>query len=330
MESEPIFLEWVEVLELHDQSLAEFGGSAGIRDSGLVESALASAKNAFFFGSGDLFDIAAAYAFHIAEAQAFLDGNKRTAIASAIAFLHLNGIAEVPNDDALYEAMIAVAKHRLDKLGLATIFRSCVEGGRGLVLEERPFTTAKKPERKNTKYTLSPGQTSIEGLPASLLGVSGILPLPMILDLTVGEEIVLCWFDPTWFVHDLASINPFSLYLKTGLFSSNHGPVMWMVFFVTEGSTKSQLRAAIECFVNPASELQRGVWKRLSRQTHVHLLVLDAQCQKRRFLEFENNFEIDQAMNLLEQTCTGSEVKDFDQAKEEFGKTFTVEALLKL
>lgn len=330
MESEPIFLEWAEVLELHDQSLAEFGGSAGIRDSGLVESALASAKNTFFFGSGDLFDIAAAYAFHIAEAQAFLDGNKRTAIASAIAFLHLNGIAEVPNDDALYEAMIAVAKHRLDKLGLATIFRSCAEGGSGLVLEERPFAIAKKRERKDTKYTLRPGQTSIEGLPSSLLGVSGILPIPMILDLTVGEEIVLCWFDSTPSVHEFDSIKPFNLYLSTGLFRSKYGPLLWMVFFATQGLANSPFRAAIECFVNPASELQVATWRRLSRQTHCHLLVLDAKGQKKRFLEFENNFEIDRALELMEQACSGSEVKDFGKAKEEFSEAFTIETLLKL
>ena len=59
------------------------GGSDGMRDPGAVESALASAQNTWFYAGGDLFDIAATYAFHLAESQAFLDGNKRTAVVSA-------------------------------------------------------------------------------------------------------------------------------------------------------------------------------------------------------------------------------------------------------
>lgn len=77
--NEPIFLLLDEVLRLHALSLAEHGGAEGTREPGLVDSALASAENTFHYGKGDLFDIAASYALHIAESQAFLDGNKRTA-----------------------------------------------------------------------------------------------------------------------------------------------------------------------------------------------------------------------------------------------------------
>lgn len=330
MELDPIFLEWDEVLELHDQSLAEFGGSAGIRDPGLVESALASAKNAFFLGAGDLFDIAAAYAFHIAESQAFLDGNKRTAIASAIAFLHVNGIAEVPNDGVLYDAMIAIAKHRLDKTGLAAIFRGHGQSGGSLVLEERSSQRADLQERKCTKYTLAPGNISVDRLPSSLRGVSGMMPIPMLLDFTVGEEVTLCWFDSTPSVRELASIRPFSLFLKTGMYRSKSGPLLWMVFFVTKGSVEFPIQATVECVLNPASELQVATWRRLSQQTHCHLLVLDKRGQKQRFLEFENNFEIGRALELMGQACSASEVVDFGKAKEEFSQTYSVEDLLKL
>ena len=84
--SEPEFLTPAIVEQLHADSLALFGGSAGVRDRGLVESALASARNTYLYGRGDLFDIAASYAFHIAQAQAWLDGNKRTAVAAALTF----------------------------------------------------------------------------------------------------------------------------------------------------------------------------------------------------------------------------------------------------
>ena len=124
---EPKFLTLAEVLYLHDQSLARFGGLAGIGDRGLVESALGSAQNAFWYGNGGLFEIAAAYAFHIAQAQAFIDGNKRTAAASAISFLCKNGVRFPVDDGSVYRAMIEIAEKRMDKPGLAETLRRLVE-----------------------------------------------------------------------------------------------------------------------------------------------------------------------------------------------------------
>jgi death on curing protein len=125
--NEPRFLELEEVLYLHDESLARFGGSVGIREPGLVESALGSAQNAYWYGRGGLFEIAAAYAFHIAEAQAFVDGNKRTAAAAAIMFLRVNQVTFPQDDGSIYGAMIEIAKKRLDKAGLAEVFRKIAE-----------------------------------------------------------------------------------------------------------------------------------------------------------------------------------------------------------
>jgi death-on-curing protein len=122
-DEEPLFLELPTVFWLHRKSLELYGGLDGVRDPGAVESALSSAKNAFFYGGGDVYDIAAAYAFHLAESQAFLDGNKRTAAACALTFLAGCGIA-VPRDNGqLYDAMIAIARHELDKAGMAAVLR---------------------------------------------------------------------------------------------------------------------------------------------------------------------------------------------------------------
>jgi death-on-curing protein len=120
---EPEFLTPAIIEQLYADSLALFGGSAGVRDRGLVESALASARNTFLYGRGDLFDIAASYAFHIAEAQAFLDGNKRTAVAAALTFLKGNGVALRIDDAAIYDAIIAIAEKRMTKTDLANILR---------------------------------------------------------------------------------------------------------------------------------------------------------------------------------------------------------------
>jgi death on curing protein len=128
----PKFLTLEQVESIHADSLVEFGGSAGTRDPGLVESALASAQNTFRYGDGDLFDIAAAYAFHLGEAQAFLDGNKRTAIWAALTFLRGNECRIKPDQDQLYDAMIAIAEKRLSKADLAGIFRRLARPTEGI------------------------------------------------------------------------------------------------------------------------------------------------------------------------------------------------------
>jgi len=121
--ADPLFLDFEAVEELHKDSLLKFGGTDGIRDRHLVESALGSAINTYVYAGGDLFDIAATYGFHIAQAQAFLDGNKRTAVSASLTFLRINGVAKLPPAKEIYDAMIAIAEKRLDKAGLAEMFR---------------------------------------------------------------------------------------------------------------------------------------------------------------------------------------------------------------
>jgi death-on-curing protein len=121
--TDPIFLTLEEVFVIHGRSLAEHGGSEEIRDQGLIESALASAKNTFYYANGDLFDVAASYAFHLAESQAFVDGNKRTAVVAAMVFLARNGVYAQPPRWELYLAMIEVAEKKKTKADLAVIFR---------------------------------------------------------------------------------------------------------------------------------------------------------------------------------------------------------------
>jgi death-on-curing protein len=120
---EPEFLSPAIIEQLHADSLALFGGSAGVRDRGMVESALASARNTYLYGRGDVFDIAASYAFHIAAAQAYLDGNKRTAVAAALTFLKGNDVKLRVDEVLIYNAMIAIAEKRMTKSDLAAIFR---------------------------------------------------------------------------------------------------------------------------------------------------------------------------------------------------------------
>jgi death-on-curing protein len=121
--SEPCFVTVAQVERLHEKLINRFGGSHGLRDRGLLESAVIQPRNVYYYSQGDLFDIAAAYAYHISEAQAFLDGNKRTGMAATLIFLQGNVIAIPSQTDRLYEAIIAVAEKRIGKIQLAELLR---------------------------------------------------------------------------------------------------------------------------------------------------------------------------------------------------------------
>jgi death on curing protein len=123
--NELVFLSRDQVLELHRLSLERHGGLDGLRDPGLLDSALMQPEAAHFYGQGDHAAIAAAYAFHLAQNQPFIDGNKRAAMSAALTFLELNGFdVSRLNGGDLYDAMIAIAEKRLDKAGLAAVFRT--------------------------------------------------------------------------------------------------------------------------------------------------------------------------------------------------------------
>jgi death on curing protein len=121
--SEPTFLTLEQVEDLHRRALEQHGGQDGVRDPWALESAVIHPRNVFYYAQGDLFDVAAAYAFHLAESQAFLDGNKRTGIAVALVFLRLNGVTVSRATEELYAAMIAIAEKRMGKPELAALLR---------------------------------------------------------------------------------------------------------------------------------------------------------------------------------------------------------------
>jgi death-on-curing protein len=122
---EPEFLDVADVEALHAEQLRLFGGGDGIRDRGALESAVAMPQSSFagaFLHDG-VFEMAAAYAFHIAENQPFVDGNKRTALNAALVFLGINGWDVEDPDELLYAAMIGVAERTVSKEELASTLR---------------------------------------------------------------------------------------------------------------------------------------------------------------------------------------------------------------
>lgn len=122
---EPEFLTVADVFTIHEEQIEEYGGIHGIRDENLLESAVMMPQASFGgeYLHSDLFEMASAYAFHIAENQPFLDGNKRTALVSCLVFLDINGFEILDKDMRLYDAMIAIANKQMDKYDLAGLLR---------------------------------------------------------------------------------------------------------------------------------------------------------------------------------------------------------------
>ena len=109
------FLQVSDVLILHAESIAEFGGSYGLRDEGALQSAVRAAENRYHYEDADLATCAATYAFHISQAHAFVDGNKRAAAAAATVFLDTNGARLDADDDEIHRVFLQIASGEMTR-----------------------------------------------------------------------------------------------------------------------------------------------------------------------------------------------------------------------
>ena len=119
--------EWISadvILAIHDEQLVEHGGRPGLRDAGLLESALGRPQHLAAYGNPDTAALAAAYGFGLAKNHAFVDGNKRTAFVAVELFLALNGQCLVSDDADCVLTMLAVAAGELDEPRFAAWVRA--------------------------------------------------------------------------------------------------------------------------------------------------------------------------------------------------------------
>lgn len=122
------FLKLNEVIKIHDLLIEKFGGSSGIRDLGLLDSALyqPQAKFSNNYICKDIFEMSAAYLFHIIKNHPFIDGNKRTGIFTAINFFELNYCEINFTLEDFYKLALNVATSKLDKKQIAQIFKNTI------------------------------------------------------------------------------------------------------------------------------------------------------------------------------------------------------------
>jgi len=122
---DPIFLDLERVQEIHENQIRLYGGSMGIRDVGLLESAVAMPRATFggYYLHEDLFEMAAAYLYHLVQNHPFIDGNKRVGLATAVTFLKVNGIPVIADEDEAAEMVLSVAQGQADKSAIADFLR---------------------------------------------------------------------------------------------------------------------------------------------------------------------------------------------------------------
>ena len=125
MSLNPKFLTFDQVVALHQIQIAEFGGVPGVKDEGLLLSALAQPESGFgddYFHK-DLFEMAAVYLFHLVKNHAFHDGNKRIAALTAAVFLEVNSLAVTADEDEFEKLVLDAAQSLVTKEQIAEFFR---------------------------------------------------------------------------------------------------------------------------------------------------------------------------------------------------------------
>ncbi|MBI2830782.1 MAG: type II toxin-antitoxin system death-on-curing family toxin [Chloroflexi bacterium] len=123
---EPVFLRLDEVLAIHNDQIKRYGGRSGIRDIGLLKSAVTMPAASFGgdYLHADIYEMAAAYLFRIVRNHPFIDGNKRTGAVSSVVFLTMNGIELQADEDSFGKMVLSVAEGKLDKAAVARFFRN--------------------------------------------------------------------------------------------------------------------------------------------------------------------------------------------------------------
>jgi death-on-curing protein len=136
--TEPIWLEVSEIIDMHAEQLARFGGPDGIRDQGLLESAVNRPMHRWHYEEADLADLAAAYAFGLARNHAFIDGNKRIAFQAMMTFLRLNEIPFAPAPAHATAIILSLAAGEVSEQSLARWIRDNWPAGAPLTPKDAP------------------------------------------------------------------------------------------------------------------------------------------------------------------------------------------------
>lgn len=179
----------------------------------------------------------------------------------------------------------------------------------------------------NNKWTF--GNTKFTGItvPDPYKNFDGIFTLNVILDKSIGSEVVLYIRDETDFIYDISKVKPFELFMKSGIVRTDYGPLLFLLFFIPDPRFEDRPFAMFDIHLNPLKQEFLLPFYDLSRQSHWHLFLLNKKNEQVGFFEFENNYRLYQALQDVEEACKGMKSIDFWKAKEEFMNKYSLEEL---
>lgn len=186
------------------------------------------------------------------------------------------------------------------------------------------------PESKNNAWKHGPARFQPPVFPGGMEFENGLLPVSAVINLEVGEEIVLYLKDSTPFISTLAKARPFNLRIHGGVARNQHGCLGFFALWIPSPFNQRVPLAIYDLYLNPRSEAHLALWRELAFQTHWHLLLLDRKNEQRDFFEFANTFRVHEFLNEMLQYCQGIPILDFDKAKAEFIAAKSVEDLFEL
>lgn len=182
-------------------------------------------------------------------------------------------------------------------------------------------------ETRNTRWRHGPAFFEPPRFPAIYADAGGLVPVKGIINMEVGEEVLLYIRTTNRAVERLTKVKPFRMRVNYGVARNEFGPLGFFLFWIPYSISPTNAIAIYDLYVNLANESLMAMWMELAYQTHWHVFLLDQQDKQHGFWEFTNTFRLSTALRDMMDYCNGVPSVDFDKAKEKFITETTLEAL---
>ena len=180
----------------------------------------------------------------------------------------------------------------------------------------------------NNKWRHGKVHFDLSPLPPILIASSGIMPISVVLDSDVGQEIVLLVTEPRDKVKEYEGRDITRFMLKAGLVNTSFGPVCFLLFYFPDPLTGAQV--TYENTINPKDRQQLAIYEQLSRQRYWHVIIADDLGEVTNFFEFPNEYGLGETLQQVDNACENMQVTDFMSAKSEYESRYSIEQLLEI
>ena len=180
----------------------------------------------------------------------------------------------------------------------------------------------------NNKWRHGKVHFDLPPLPPMLIASSGIMPISVVLDSDVGQEIVLLVTEPRDKVKEYEGRDITRFMLKAGLVNTSFGPVCFLLFYFPDPLTGAQV--TYENTINPKDRQQLAIYEQLSRQRYWHVIIADDLGEVINFFEFPNEYGLGETLQQVDNACENMQVTDFMSAKSEYESKYSIEQLLEI